>query len=167
MKFLNLSHRRAILVLTFGLIVSMTLDVAVASACTCVQVLASDEAMTDFYRNKFDGAAFTGKVKSIREIPAFTDDSDSRMRELIVDVDQFWKGVSAPEMKIYTDSGRTSCSLSFEKDKEYFFLPNLWKGHLMSSMCDFSNYKGKYPEKEWSDFTESVFGPAKSFAKSN
>jgi hypothetical protein len=149
------------------LIAAVTVLPAIASACSCVQIPASDEAMTDFYRNRFDGAAFTGKVKSVREIPGFSDDADSRMREIIVDVDQFWKGVSTPEMKIYTDSGRTSCSLSFEKDKEYFFLPNLWKGHLFSGMCDFSNYRGKYPEKEWSDFTESVFGPAKSFSKTN
>ena len=166
MKALNLRRPKSMLATAFGLIV-LTLSASVASACVCVQIPSSDEAIAAYYRNKFEGAAFTGKVKSVTEIPGFGDDASSRMREIIVDVDQFWKGVSAPEMKIYADSGRTSCSLSFEKDKEYFFLPNVWKGHLFSSMCDFTNFRGRYPDKEWSDFTESVFGPAKTFPKSN
>jgi hypothetical protein len=139
---------------------------SVASACSCPTIPISTEAARKYYQNEFRGAAFTGKITSVKQISAFQEGYwTSSIREVIVDVDLYWLGVDKPQMTIYTAPEGTSCSLILKKDETYFFRPSLHKGHLFFSMCDQPNWGGRYPSKDWADYTTNILGPAKSFEK--
>lgn len=137
---------------------------SVANACGCVSIEQPIEKVRVYYKNNFNGAIFTGKIKSIRDVPVATGDQSSLpLRKLTIEVDEYWLGVDKPVIKVLTIGGLSLCAVKWETDRTQFFIAYRDKQGLHVGMCDLSSWRGRYPDKEWSDYTLEVLGPAKSF----
>lgn len=154
------------LILTFA---TMVLAPATAFACVCVTMGFSDSDARSFYNErKFDGAIFTGKIRSIRDLPEGEPVGDGLvfpLRELVIEVEQYWFGVEKAELKAITLGGGTSCTVEWQKDRSLFFIARGNERGLNVGSCDLSNWRGTYPDAEWAEYTRRILGPSKSFKK--
>ena len=126
---------------------------AVANACVCVTIGQPDGDVRQYFQESFKGSVFTGKIRSIRDLPR--DDKSGEVgyppRELLIDVELYWLGVETPEIKAYTIGANTSCTMDWEKDVTLFFIARRQPEGLHVGMCDLSSWRGRFPDKEWSD----------------
>jgi hypothetical protein len=109
----------------------------------------------NFYLKNFNGAVFKGKVIEVKEELIDWDTEQTPFRKITVEVEEYWVGVNKPQMTIYTMNG--GCGLDFEKGKQYFFAPSIYKERLVSMVCDYL-FKDFFTEKEFS----AIFGKVKS-----
>jgi hypothetical protein len=127
---------------------------SVANACGCFSIEQPVEKVRAYYKNNFNGAIFTGKIKGIRDLPVTTDyHSSLPLSELTIEVDEYWLGVDKPVIKVLTIGGLSSCAVKWETDRTQFFIVYRDKQGLHAGMCDLSSWRGRYPDKEWSDYT--------------
>lgn len=151
------------------LILSVFILSAAIYACSCPTVGQSVAEAKAYYAEKFDGAVFTGSVTAVRDVPSTKTREDSfSQRELDIEIDQYWIGIDKPSIKAYTIGPNTSCTVNWEIGKTRFFIARrdkINKKDLRVGMCDLSNWRGRYPSKEWEDYTNEILGPPKSFLK--
>jgi hypothetical protein len=138
-------------------------------ACTCVTIGIEDEKARAYYRDLFKGAVFTGKITSIRELSPIDvrETITFPLRELTIDVEQYWLGVTDPVIKVVTTGANTSCTMEFPLGETRFFIADVWEGRLNFGMCSLSNWRGRFPDKGWSDYTQKILGAPKTFPKRN
>lgn len=135
-------------------------------ACGCVSLMQPDEEVRKYYQQTFNGAVFTGKIRTISKPRTFqVDGIASSLRELVIDVDLYWLGVKDPVFTAYTMGENSSCTMHLETDRSYFFIASRQDNRLHIGMCDLSSWRGRYPDKEWAEYTERILGPSKSFTK--
>ncbi len=151
------------------LITTMAIGSVTSFACVCVSMGFTDsEAKAHYNVKTFEGAIFTGKIKSIRDLPEGEDWGDGivvPLQELDIEIEQYWFGVGKSELTVSTLGPGTSCSVDWEKDRTLFFIASRNKRGLNIGSCDLSNWRGTYPNAEWADYTKRILGPAKSFPK--
>ena len=142
---------------------------SVANACVCPTVGQPLESVKAYYGKSFEGAVFTGTITAIRDVPsAGTEEFPHSLTELAIEIDQYWIGVDKPTIKVYTTGPGTSCSVDWEIGQTRFFIASrdkINKKNLNVGMCSLSNWRGKYPNKEWADYTTEILGPSRSFGK--
>jgi hypothetical protein len=142
------------------------LGATTAIACVCPTVGQPIEEDRKYYQESFKGAVFTGKIRSIAAAPTNSVGGLAvPLKELVIDVDLYWLGVKAPVITAYSIGEGTSCTMSLEKDRNYFFIASRHDDRLHIGMCDLSNWMGRYPDKDWADYTEKILGTAKLFPK--
>lgn len=138
-------------------------------ACVCVNMGFSDSAAKAYYNAKsFDGAIFTGKIREIKDLSEGEDLGVGMMlplRELQIDIEQYWFGVKKDKVTALTLGANTSCSMEWQKDQSLFFIASRNKRGLNVGSCDLSNWRGTYPDAEWTDYTKRILGPSKTFGK--
>lgn len=113
-----------------------------------------------FYQREFRGAAFTGKVVSITDIPGEVTKYGDKVLEIEVEVDRAWTGVTQSRMKIYTSTN--PCGLRFRLDGSYFFIPNIEDGRLFIGTCTYASYSSKV-DGNFVDLMVAVFGSGRIF----
>src|SRR5687768_2564470 len=96
---------------------------SIVNACVCMQIDMPIDKVRDYYKRSFMGAVFTGKIRTIRDLPlAESDELAFPMRELVIDIEQYWLGVKEPMIKAYTLGENTSCTVEWETGKTLFFI---------------------------------------------
>jgi hypothetical protein len=90
---------------------------------------------------------------------------ETKIRKIVVDVENFWLGIDSPEVTFYTGLGNgVDCGYNFEAGKEYFFKPEIIEGVLKIGGCAYSNGLGMDPEKSASKL-EEILGKPMTFPK--
>ena len=154
------------LIICIGVFFVLSNATNIARACGCPSVGQPLDKLRAYYKESFSGAVFTGKIRTVRDAPGIgVGDFNFALSEVVIDVDLYWLGVSEPVVTAYTLAKGTSCSVEWETGKNLFFIASRQNDRLHIGMCDLSSWIGRYPDKEWSDYTEQVLGPAKSFIK--
>ncbi len=138
-----------------------------AYACVCGQIDRPIKTARNYYKTSFKGAIFTGKIRTIEDLPLAKDDELAfPMREMVIDIERFWLGVSSPQIKVLTFGENTSCTIDWPTGKVLFFIASKGDdGRLHVGPCDLVDWKGEYPNKEWADYTKLILGEPKSFQK--
>lgn len=133
-------------------------------ACSCETYAQPRKDAKEYYRKKFDGAIFTGTIKGIIHDPA-ADAGGITFSELRIEVDQYWSGVTNPNIVLLVLGPNSSCWVDWKLGEKHFFVASKSNGRLYRSMCDIANWGGNYPGSEWSDYTRKILGPSRSFPK--
>ncbi|MFC4411808.1 LPXTG cell wall anchor domain-containing protein [Chungangia koreensis] len=115
-------------VLTFTLLVNFSAPVTYA--CSCAMPGPPTEEMAR------SGAVFTGKVIQIvdRNKTGLTFSSADPM-EVVVAVDEIWKGIDESQVVVVTERSSASCGFEFEVNKEYIIYASKDDDQLRASLC--------------------------------
>ncbi|MFZ1700073.1 MAG: hypothetical protein WBO10_09450 [Pyrinomonadaceae bacterium] len=152
---------KAFLAALFGMLFLVT----VAHACSCESYGEPRSDAKEYYTTKFKGAIFTGTLRKITHDPA-RDSGGITFSELLIEVDQYWLGVTKLEMTVLVPGPNTSCWFSWKTGQKSFFIAAEFGGRLYDSYCDRANWGGgKGSGTTWEDYTLSVLGKAKNFGK--
>jgi len=129
-------------------------------ACTYIKtdIKISKAEAGKYYLEEFKGAIFTGKVLSIKDVTVRWLDSLSLMKEVIVEVEEYWVGVEHPQMKIYTGTGEGDCSTDFKIGEIYFINLNKIGGILWSPFYNSSKTDAPKEFKRNRKFINKIFG---------
>lgn len=162
--------RRTILML--GLVAFFMLTGQKAYACTCTRVVApvdaegkpvkpDTEALGKYWRERFQGAAFVGRVTKIEKVKVkWLFDEPSRMKRVTVSVERSWVGVNSPTFVIYTalnDKGE-DCGVDYIKGERYFFYADVLGGLLTTTSCSATE-----PESDFAKLLREVLGKGKAW----
>ncbi|HEX8736981.1 MAG TPA: hypothetical protein VF721_16740 [Pyrinomonadaceae bacterium] len=129
-------------------------------ACSYIKtdIKLSKAEVRKYYLEQFKGAIFTGKVLSIKDVTVQQFDSLSLMKEVIVEVEEYWVGVEHPQMKIYTDDGEGSCGADFKIGEMYFLDIDKIGGLLWSTFYNSSKIDSPKDLKKKTKFISKIFG---------
>jgi hypothetical protein len=102
-------------------------------ACTCPglnpSIYPADIAkFKKYYRDEFEGAAFTGSIVSSKKVPGELTNLGDNLLEIVIDVDRTWFGVEGRVVTLYTSDN--VCGVRFRVKQSYFFIPALEEGRL-------------------------------------
>jgi hypothetical protein len=161
-RFCKVLFRVSLLLLTLPLVSSNIYG------CACFTYGTPRRDAKEYYSDKFDGAIFTGRVTSIKHIPA-ADEESLEYSELTIKVNEYWLGVSSPKIVLLTSGGpKSSCWKSWKIGKvgrQVFFISNKIDGRLYYSYCDVANWNFGSSDEDFIKYTTGVLGKPKSFQK--
>jgi hypothetical protein len=154
----------------FLIIISFSAFSQVSYGCSCIGtdfIDKSNKGLRNYYKNKFKGAIFTGKVLSV-ETAEFDAGLSSPIaqKKLTVEVDKYWFGIEDREVTVNTGMNSGDCGVSANKDDKFFFIARYDKDQLWTDICDYSIYENFNEEKLTNRFTE-ILGKSKTFDKKN
>jgi hypothetical protein len=140
-------------------------------ACSCITVESPEKdpkkakkAAKNFYRKKFKGALFTGKVLDVEVAKQKIDDEYYTLQKKItIQVEKYWLGVKESTMTIYTGIGGGDCGINFEKGKRYFFSPQYLEGVLRTGICDYLSADDMSADGKSVKGLNEILGEAKAF----
>jgi hypothetical protein len=129
-------------------------------ACSYIKtdIKLSKAEVRKYYLEQFKGAIFTGKVLSVKDEWVRWFDNFSLMKEVIIEVDEYWVGVEHPQMKIYTGTGEGDCSADFKIGEIYFINVDKTGGVLWSTFYNSSNIDSPKELKRETKFISKIFG---------
>lgn len=111
-----------------------------------------------YYRDEFKGAAFTGKVASIKEVPGELTNIGDKVLEIVVNVDVAWFGVKSPIITLYTSDN--PCGLRFRQKESYFFIPVIENHRLFIGPCTYATFSSK-SDGNYVELMTAMFGKGK------
>ena len=121
------------LLLPAAALLMLTLLPEEASACSC----APREGPTitpQVWLNRFDGAAFRGRIVSAETLPS--GQRDGEMLKLTFRVEEHWKGVTQPEVVVWTDAYPSSCATGYLLNDSVIIFAYRRNGRWEKHMCD-------------------------------
>lgn len=137
-----------------------------AYACGCETYREPRKDAREYYTEQFGGAIFTGTVVSIKHDPKH-DEGGITYSDLIVNVNQYWLGVTKPTLVLKVSGPNTSCWLDWKVGEEHFFVVKNSHGALYYAYCDRLNWTPFIASKsELVEYTTNLLGKKpRSFPK--
>lgn len=156
---------KKIWIAAFLLTVGLSYRSADANSCMCPgvnpEMYPPDlPALAEYYRNDFKGAALTGKVVSLKELPEEKTELGDNLIQVDVEVQRAWIGEERPQIRLY--SSTNPCGRRFELNKSYFFIPKIEDGRLYIGPCAYATYSSK-PDGNYVELMVAIFGEGKRF----
>ncbi|WP_010275073.1 hypothetical protein [Paenibacillus senegalensis] len=127
MKLTAAKRLLIILVSVLLLVVGLGISAQPAQACSCAINL---DPLSEASRSS---AVFSGKVLEIREEKHA---AGERIKKVLIEVDQIWKGIDQNQMWIYTAYSEPACGVDFDKGQSYLIYAMADEGgRLNVSLC--------------------------------
>jgi len=120
------------------------------------------EAQKKYFRQDFEGAAFTGKVLSVQKVSGEKTEIGDSVLEITGIVDRVWLGEKRREMTFYTSDN--PCGARFLQNESYFFIPSIENGRLYIAPFTYATYSRKV-DGNYVTLMERIFGRGRKIGK--
>ena len=122
-----------------GIAISFVALVQIGYACSCGHPKDhnTENGARRFFNSEFQGNAFAGTIISIKTVPSMPSEFLDEIREVTIEVDEFWRGKVEKRTVVYTGIHDGACGVEFKIGKRYFFTPSGKSLRPQVGICDY------------------------------